>query len=96
VGLTDLRYLGLAGTKIDNDSVAALCGALRQLEELDLSCCAKVDSDALLFLQGPPAAFACLVAMQPLTEPYAHAAVRAVSHRVATSARAAPERNRRE
>ena len=53
MGLVNVRYLGLAGTKIDNDSVAKLCCALRQLEELNLSRCVNVDSDALLFLQGP-------------------------------------------
>ena len=52
--MEQLTYLGLHGTKVDDDAVALVCKHLRRLEHIDLSQCARVTSVALLSLQGQP------------------------------------------
>ena len=50
--MEQLAYLGLHGTKVDDDAVAQICKHLKQLTQLDLGQCSRVTSVALLYLQG--------------------------------------------
>ena len=47
-----MHYLGLHGTKLDDDAVGLICRHLKQLEHVDLGGCARITSNALLHLQG--------------------------------------------